>query len=196
MKTLILFRHSFKTSDNHISLEGERLALAVADSQLGQAKNHVCCAFCNNLPRTYETLTAMGIDETSQVTVLNLLGSNELFAVMLEPTVNGKGFKDLAPTLGNRQAVKALHTSAMYNLFITLAHQAVKLMLGEMDNDSLAVGVFHSPTVEIAAEAYGHDCPDIFPEMSYVIFQMDNIGNIWVSKHWTCDIPIPSEPQA
>jgi len=196
-KTLRLHRHSLKDSkDNTIGPRGQALAAAVAEAIIDQP---VSDHFRGPLIRTEQTLDAM-LNSNARQQFENVydhepiheLGSQELFDQMLEPKVGGKGFKELAPVLGNRRAIWVLHSPNMYNFYLSLVKAGVEQMFHEMVGD-FAIGAFHSPTVEMAAEAFDHEVPEQFPEMSCVDFEMNDTGEITVICHWVCNIAVPDE---
>ena len=203
-KLLRLYRHSKKDGlDNSIEPKGMELAKLVATKTFksnGFAEFETL--FCGPLPRTEQTLKGManGSDDISYYyfvshspVVINGMGSDAMFAVMTEPQKDG-GFMALAPVHGNREAIRMLHTEKMYKFFLEVIHDAVVRMfdlISESDVVNVAsIGVFHSPTVEMAAEAFGTEIPAQFPEMSYVDFGQDSEGKIKVVDFWVCDITI------
>lgn len=192
MKTLRLYRHSLKNDENHISKPGLVLAGEVASRTITR---EVTDLFREPLIRTQQTIDGMREENPNSHYFVNAqvhepvheLGSQEMFDQMLEPQVAGKGFRDLAAKIGNRLAVWTLHSLKMYAFYLSLMRAGVRRMFREMKG-KYGVGAFHSPTVEMAAEAFGRQVPQQFPEMSYAEFQMDDDGEITVADVWVCDI--------
>ncbi|PIY96827.1 MAG: hypothetical protein COY66_02780 [Candidatus Kerfeldbacteria bacterium CG_4_10_14_0_8_um_filter_42_10] len=196
-KTLRIYRHSLKDGKNDsIGPLGIELARQVAKQTIDRVVTDI---FIGPLPRTTQTVEAMQSavpDFFSGVVTLKSipnLGSKEMFTFLTEPKVAGKGFKELAERIGNLNALFTLHTPAAFDFLKSIVRQGVVNMFAEMIGN-FAIGIFHSPTVELAAESFSIQLllPPQFPEMSYVEFikPEDDDFEILPKRHWICNIKV------
>lgn len=194
MKTLILLRHSLKDGPNDtIGPKGLKLAW---EQGLNAKEIRPEVIFHGPLVRTAQTALAFceGLGYVPRITpVIYGLGDSTLFAEIATPE-----FRTAAKSTSFFRATLQTHGVEKTKIWAELGLQAVKSMFEQMDDDEnkLAIGFFHSPTIELAAwacgvEQSGIDDWDKFSEMEGLTFKCDT-SNKFMSLIKSASLKTPS----
>jgi len=185
-------RHTLKNKENNISEDGIRLANAVGRQQIGDMT--ITDGFITVLPRTMQTMEALLTHQPGAMDALVLhpptdcMGSDEMFAFMTKGVKNpdGEDYFTIAKRSNGRTAIRELFGENGYIFFRSLFGRAIERMFTYMAGDN-ALGVFHTPAVDMAAEFYGATIEGDLRECSYVDFVQTADGSIYVTEVWICD---------
>jgi hypothetical protein len=197
MKTLFLFRHTLNLA-GLVTREGFALAEAVGQSiDLRVPPTDVGPDVMWIQPRIARIFHGMLL-RTAQTAIAFCKGLG--YVPTLMPAVSGLGddamFKEMAndafraaqKTMSNLQALQASHPAKRYVEWAKEARVAVDSMFEQMSDDEIAVGIFHSPTIELAASTLQNDLVpnpdgwDSLKEMDALVFVQSTGGLLGVTK--------------
>ena len=167
-KFLLLCRHSDKTKDGkHISATGLKLVMdcfpgmIVASARLADLSGQrtVDDFFHGPLVRTSETMAAAVIAAKSYIAevhseAINQLGSQETFDKYFKD-----GFRDAVKATGSNYLGAKQIFGGKFDHECQVCLEGVKDMFNKMEKQ-FAAGLFHSPTVEMAASKCLWNCPE------------------------------------
>lgn len=183
-KTLDLFRHSDKDdSGNHISHAGAELAYNTGDDLYnGENEVEISHGFHGPLIRTSETLTAM---RTMSDPFANMqinepiygLGSTELFKTL----VTDEARAAIKNGASNMEAVLQHCDERALADFENGARDAIRQMFDLMEDGQHGVGIFHDPTIPMAAQFFGLEDARSLKSMEAIRFTLDDEGKITAS---------------
>jgi len=177
MKKLTLYRHSEKTQDgNHISFtDGLRLAMATGAT----ITDNISHVFHGPLPRTAETACYLvagnpnAFSDATQHDPIVGLGDNDLFSEMFPDNV-----RNLVGKYSVLGAVFQGHGDTVASEFAQRGIDAINEMFDLMENDEIGVGMFHDPTISLAAHFIGLPNARSLKSMESITFIQDDDGNI------------------
>ncbi|MCD4760374.1 hypothetical protein K8R42_00565 [bacterium] len=185
VRTLTLHRHSDKTEHEldkgkRISAGGAKLANGVA-SRLYPANQPIDIVFHGPLPRTLQTLTYMMFNNAAFDNVVQYpepisgLGDDAMFATMFTDEV-----KVLIPEHGLLGAILEYYDDETAKAFANQCLAGIKAQFDLMELGQTGVGVFHDPTIALAAWLLGYEDVRSLESMESISFQQDTDGTITV----------------
>ena len=197
MKTLYLLRHTLNlgglvTHEGFALAEaqGQSLDLRVPPTDVGPdvtwINPRIARLFHGLLLRTAQPALAfckgLGYVPTFMPAVSGL-GDDAMFKEMAN-----EAFRAAQKTMSNLQALQASHPAERYVEWAKGSRAAVDSMFEQMGDDEIAVGFFHSPTIELAASTLQNDLvplPDGWnnlKELDGLVFVQSTGGLLGVTK--------------